>query len=137
MRRGCRPGGKFDGGLTFTDADGAERQIEVSLEVSPYDPGVYSGPMENSYPAEGGCVEGADFWLVSKDGKTAERKLDEGEVIALLAIDGKELCSRLQDMADAAVEAAGDDGPEPDDGPEYDDRFADGEFSDACDRYTR
>lgn len=136
-RPGSRPGGKFTTTLEFTDAAGAARAIEAEITVSPYDPGRYSGPMEDSYPAEGGCVENVTLTLMKADG-TAERTLDEAEAATLLGIETEELAGRLQEAGDEGARAADDDGPdEPDEPPDYDDRYADGEFSEACDRYTR
>ena len=49
--------------------------VELTFTISPYDPGVRSGPPEDCYPPEGGEVE---ILSVLRDGK--EFELDDSEL---------------------------------------------------------
>ena len=93
-------------------------EIVCSTDLTPYDPGVTSGPPERGYPPEGGEVEICDMRLRLKPGNTPDCFLEISDLIADL---GEAALETVQELVEAAAAVWADETAEPPEPePDYD-----------------
>jgi hypothetical protein len=80
--------------MTIEDANGVERDYEVEVYYTEYDPGVCSGPVEKCYPPEGGECEIQRVW------DSEGRHLTDDEIKAL-KLDPEEVEEAVKAHLDA------------------------------------
>lgn len=87
-------------------------EIVCNVDITPYDPGVTSGPPERCYPPEGGDVDINDIRLRLKPGTTPDCFLEISDLIQ--ALDGGDLVGALVDEEIEKMLAESPEPPEPD-----------------------
>ena len=89
-------------------------ELVCNVDLSPYDPGISSGPPEACYPAEGGEMDVNSIKLRVKPGDADDCFVEVSDLIAALDSDG-----RLTALLDAEVEKLAEEPPEPDESGIY------------------
>jgi hypothetical protein len=87
-------------------------EVVCNVDITPYDPGNTSGPVEACYPPEGGDIDINDIRLRLKPGTSPDCFLEISDLIA--ALNGGDIVCALVDEEVGRMLAEPPEPPEPD-----------------------